>query len=1283
MTENIIRLQEDSAERQCQLSITNNQSQQTVNSFALLDSGCRFNLISINHRILNGIELKPSSKPIKLAGAFGPGKIQTRYTVEITIKFFHEKNGRHTELKDIMFHVIENPTSIHVLIGLNTMKRFGIVVGAETGKISPNGDIQQFTNTAKITITPDGKYLLDGETKNSYIVEHPFKNAVLRVTCKPTEDTKFLPYFQLPIDKHQVITDKQLLSNGRNWEVIPTQIEGMKLIQCLKLEAQIAKACSRKKEQIINEACKTIGKGLDRSVRLRLNDMLTRYHQAISEYDYDIGKTNGITCKVKTTTNTPQPCKVYDLPHVCQRIIHEEIRKLVANDILEADPEITIVTGSFLAIPKPKKKPSDKQTWRIVFDGISTNNTVEQENSSIPRIERLLTRAANHRFFTGLDLTKAFWNILIDESQRHLFTVQDPWDLQLYFWKRLAMGSNVGSHVMQRAACGLLLQNVNRKQVINYIDDFLIFGHNIDEHFEVLESILKNFVKFNFKLNAQKCNFIQEKVSVFGFEISMDGVRPSPKRVEAFKKINKPVTKKQLRKSLGAFSYYRRCVPSFAEHTAPLYESLKGESKAIIWNTQRSSAWSNIINAMQKSVLLNKADHNARFYIIADTSKYACGATLKQMDENGKLTKIIACYSYKLKENEKSWENSVKELLGVYKAVVNWEYYVYAVPFTIITDSRVVCLALKSRRNQIAHNGKLSPAFRFIQYLRNFEFEIMHQSGEHPSFILTDLLSRRNIIPRNKILTLGSKSKEPLIFIHDLLTGKMDPVIDDKRTSKVFKIDYKTMPKKHELWTEIKWAQQESRRIQDLKDRINEETVDNFKIVDNVVLTKKGLIVCPPHAIEEILNRIHFHNDSAWKLIKRFNDYELHMEKKYERIRHHIQSCDTCLRASPFGLSKYKDRTLSDLDDINQSISLDVMHFGDIKVLVSCDEFSNYASARILKSESAAHTKEAMADLLLRLGEIHQIRTDNAKNFTSEEVQHFMEAMGIHHVFSIVRNSRGNNRSEKIIHNISRELKILQPNENGEDLQSALSLALLKINTEIPRNGKYSPLEITIGRSNSIMNQVPEFTKNKLQSLDENTRKRYNHLVNIKENLMKDKRKKLKELEEDISRIRTKFKVNDLVKIINPQKGKNKKLTLPFSADTFKIKRILPYANSALLVRVSKSDRYRPRKLRCHFRQLKKVRARKTMDYQNDFKPIKSTTQESNDEEDCLTDHDLRKEGDARLGKRKVRERTKKTRSIKSQNETDTDEIHPRQEIEERLGIRRSPRSTERRNYKE
>ena len=1279
----VITIQDENPERQCELTLyQTNKPAKTVSTFIFLDSGSKWNLISINHPILSEIELITTDKPLKLQGAFGNNGITAKHTVKLDISFKH-CNTTNTIIRNIAFYIIDAKTSIDCLLGFKTMTENGIVVGSETGIVNKyTKQINRFSNNVVAQISYEGLYLLRDETQHCYRIEHPYTDAVLRIQKRPSEDTNFLPYIQIPVTNNQAVTDCRIDLSDERWQIVPSYVKGMQLAKCLKIETRaLQNPITSRKRSLIEAACKRIHQDMGRDIAFRLRQVLTKYHESISEHELDIGRCNVFTCKVKTTNQNPQPCKTYELPHAARRVIHEEIKKLVEYDILQPDPNITVVTGSFLAVPKPKRNPADATSWRIVFDGIAQNNVIQKEHNDIPKIERILNRAANHKILSSLDCRKAFWSICIDPTQQSLFTVQDPITGELLKWKRLAMGSSVGSHVMQRASQQLLLKGVNRRGVMCYIDDFLCFSNKVDDHFDTLEQILGNFVKYSFKLNAAKCEFFQKKITAFGFEVSELGVRPSPKRVEAFKLIKKPTTKKQMKKSLGSFSYYRRAVKNFAGITAPLYNALKGDGKSIIWNSERNAAWKATINQMQESTLLTRADHSKEFFVFADTSRYAVGACLKQKDDEGKLTRLISCYSYKLKPNEISWENSIRELMGVFKAVQHYEYYLFSKNFTIVSDSRVVCLALKAKRTQIGYSGKLSPAFRFLSYLNDFDFQIEHSSGESPQFMLTDLLSRQNINPQHKMLMYGSKSKEPLLFVKDVLSGKMDGLYDSRRTHKVLKLDAKVLPNRKDLWEQIQMAQTESRRIRDLKNRIKDGTTKGYRIDDDTVYTMDGRIVIPPHFVTETLNLIHHHNDGAGKLIRRFNDYGCFMEFKYREIQNHIRSCNVCLQISPQGLRKFTDRTVNDLTDINQSISVDVMKYGSIPVMVACDEYSDFGSACIMKSENAFHTVEALASLLLRRGPCQHVRSDNGRNFIAEETKQFFEMLGIQHSTSIVRNSRGNNKSEALIHRISKELKVLNPSPDGKDLESAIAIALLKINTEKKRGEKYSPMEITIGRDNGLVTQCPEYTDNKIQSLDDRMKSKYKHLLKIRESLIADKRRRLKELGDRINQKPKTFKTGDLVKISQPPKlNVIKKLQKPFSEDTYKIQKILPYANSAIIQRLTNSHLIRPRKLRAHLRQLKRCGKPKITTINNDWEPIFSDDNDQTEKMETMAPNNFEDRRDK--GRQSRKKAARETKVSIGQPQSIDEEIKPTEEIAERIGTRRSPRGIVRKNYK-
>ena len=164
-----ITIKDENPERQCQLTLyQNNKPAKTVTTFIFLDSGSKWNLISINHPILSEIELVTTDKPLKLQGAFGNNAITAKHTVKLDISFKH-CSTTNTLLRNIAFYIIDSKTSIDCLLGYKSMTENNIVVGSETGIVNRHTkQINRFSNEVVAQISYEGLYLLKDETQYCY-----------------------------------------------------------------------------------------------------------------------------------------------------------------------------------------------------------------------------------------------------------------------------------------------------------------------------------------------------------------------------------------------------------------------------------------------------------------------------------------------------------------------------------------------------------------------------------------------------------------------------------------------------------------------------------------------------------------------------------------------------------------------------------------------------------------------------------------------------------------------------------------------------------------------------------------------------------------------------------------------------------------------------------------------------------------------------------------------------------------------------------------------------------
>src|SRR5678816_672741 len=66
-----------------------------------------------------------------------------------------------------------------------------------------------------------------------------------------------------------------------------------------------------------------------------------------------------------------------------------------------------------------------------------------------------------------------------------------------------------------------------------YLDDVLILGRNVEEHFENLRKVLTAFRENKLRIKLSKCSFLQSAVLYLGFKIGRVGISADPAKVDA------------------------------------------------------------------------------------------------------------------------------------------------------------------------------------------------------------------------------------------------------------------------------------------------------------------------------------------------------------------------------------------------------------------------------------------------------------------------------------------------------------------------------------------------------------------------------------------------------------------------------------------------------------------------------------------------------------------------------------------------------------------------------
>ena len=92
--------------------------------------------------------------------------------------------------------------------------------------------------------------------------------------------------------------------------------------------------------------------------------------------------------------------------------------------------------------------------------------------------------------------------------------------------------------------------------VLVYLDDILVFSRTVEEHIDHLRTALRKLREAKLFARLHKCSFFQERVEYLGFDVSKDGIQPSPEKVRTVVEWPKPQSVKDVRSFLGLASFY-------------------------------------------------------------------------------------------------------------------------------------------------------------------------------------------------------------------------------------------------------------------------------------------------------------------------------------------------------------------------------------------------------------------------------------------------------------------------------------------------------------------------------------------------------------------------------------------------------------------------------------------------------------------------------------------------------------------------------------------------------
>ena len=208
---------------------------------------------------------------------------------------------------------------------------------------------------------------------------------------------------------------------------------------------------------------------------------------------------------------------------------------------------------------------------------------------------------------------------------------------------------------------------------------------------------------------------------------------PLRNRIEAILKLEPPKMPKGCRSFTGMVNFLRMLCPKLQKLLKPIYD-LTRKGRHCIWGKEQWEAFEEIKKRLIKAPVLHMPNHEGRFHLYFDTSKFAAGSTLYQI-QNGK-PKLIAYASKRLPEVVRSYLIKELELCGLAINIASFSHLLKRVDFDAIVDHLALTNIIKTKAKPATTRIK-----RLLELISSYSFNLYYMKGK--DMILSDFLSRQ------------------------------------------------------------------------------------------------------------------------------------------------------------------------------------------------------------------------------------------------------------------------------------------------------------------------------------------------------------------------------------------------------------------------------------------------------------------------------------------------------------------------------------------------------------
>ena len=964
---------------------------------ALFDTGSAVNLMSKN--FFRSIKHAPGVKKtgpgnVALRSASGdPISIVCNVMTKITIGGVTRKAS---------FLVINNDAGFDVLVGTNFMEKNNVIISLGDKKITvgaeklDQGDLWSSNLKTKIPAHHESTVLMSipetsGIKINSKVLLDPIAfPSHLDAQCAVSKAVYHNNVLVAPLVVKNLSSNTLNIQKDSLKAALSPQ-SNFSLVAALSTSAPSAKHNATEQgdkqttAQFVSENCDLTN--VPQQFKPSFFKTLLAYADIFSRDHLDVGKCNIMPHNI--TLKPEAKGKIVNLPPIRQpyhlrEVTHEYVDKMLAAGVIEHSNS-PFSSPLFLVRKHNADVSKPPATWyRQVHNYKEVNKLIQTPAFPMRHMQETIDEVSQKTIFTVLDLSQGFYNqVCNDPLGVTAFSVPGRGHFQ---YTRSAMGISSSPSAFQ-SMMEAVLKNV--PNAFPYLDDIIVASNTYEEHLKDLAQTLAALKQHGIKLNLRKAQFARKEVTYLGYELSKSFLRPGLKNVQDIANAKPPKDVSEVKTFLGMTSFFRKCIPRFAEYSTHLSQLTRKDNPYSRGPLPEKAlhAFRYLQKSMAARPCLKPVDWKKTFYVTVDTSGTAHGAILSQIHDGVEHPCSYASQVLSPADTRKSAYH--REQLGIRWALRHFKPYLIGREFVIRTDHKPL-LSLQSGKADV-----LDPVAADI--LQFAPFNVLYLPGPK---MPADYLSRVHAVRDTQMSGDGARPDEALPYLsqktHTFLTTEV--FRQAQQADKVLKALYCLLYFK--LWPENK--------------ELNSWVKSNHKsfILDEngLICDKASRIYVPDSIKETLLNKYHdqLGHFAAKRTYEKMKPYYV-WSGMTQDIENYCKSCRVCAQALPphayprVPLSQMKPPTR-----FNERLHFDCITNLPIcpktkasAVFVIIDAFSGYVMAKAISRPNAEEVARILVEHWIPAHGIPDtIVSDGGKENVNSLVEEITKYYQINHIKS-------------------------------------------------------------------------------------------------------------------------------------------------------------------------------------------------------------------------------------------------------------------------------------------